>query len=267
MTPVAGRREHLRRQRDGLRAQTRVPDVHVLAAMGEPNLAADLDHDVPPADVADVRLPPSGRLPVAGARNAGAVVGLADHADILIFLDVDVIPDRCLVQRYVDGLARCERPTVLCGPVAYLPEGVTDPKEFADHPPHTSRPVPPPGEIVPMTDLDLFWSLSFAVDRETWRRSGGFDEGYDGYGGEDTDFAQQAAAAGVEFAWLGGAVGYHQYHPVSDPPVEHLDDILRNGRRFAERWGRWPMAGWLRAFEAQGLVRRVGAGWERTPSR
>src|SRR4051794_37007942 len=42
-------------------------------------------------------------------------------------------------------------------------------------------------------------------------------------------------------SWVGGASAYHQYHPVSDPPVEYLEDILRNGQTFAKRWdgGRW----------------------------
>jgi N-acetylglucosaminyl-diphospho-decaprenol L-rhamnosyltransferase len=48
--------------------------------------------------------------------------------------------------------------------------------------------------------------------------------------------------------------------------VEHLDDILRNGRLFHERWGEWPMAGWLEEFEQRGLVRRVNGHWEREPS-
>ena len=97
-----------------------------------------------------------------------------------------------------------------------------------------------------------------------WQRVGGFDETYTGYGGEDTDFGQRARAAGLDLQWVGGADAYHQHHPVSDPPVEHLDDILRNGRRFADRWGFWPMEGWLRAFAERGLVRREGDGWART---
>lgn len=56
---------------------------------------------------------------------------------------------------------------------------------------------------------------------------------------------------------------------MSDPPVEHLDDILRNGALFRRRWGRWPMTGWLEAFASAGLVshdpstdvwRKIGAG-------
>lgn len=261
VTAVAGRREHLERQRVGLRTGSLVPDLHVVAAMGEPDLAPAIADPLLPTAVTDVRMPPAG-LPVAAARNAGAVVAMSDHCDVLVFLDVDVIPDRLLVQRYVEALATVDRPTILCGPVAYLPDGVTDPAEFGRHPFHRARPVPADGEMIPLDELGLFWSLSFALHRDTWRSTHGFDEDYVGYGAEDTDFAHRAHEAGIELAWLGGAAGYHQYHPISDPPVEHLDDILVNGARFAARWGTWPMTGWLEAFEARGLVRRdTDGGW------
>ena len=50
---------------------------------------------------------------------------------------------------------------------------------------------------------------------------------------------------------------------MSSPPVEHLDDILRNGRVFRDRWGSWPMRGWLEAFERRGLVSRRGEDYVR----
>jgi N-acetylglucosaminyl-diphospho-decaprenol L-rhamnosyltransferase len=77
------------------------------------------------------------------------------------------------------------------------------------------------------------------------------------------DFGQRARAAGLDLHWVGGADAFHQHHPVSDPPVEHLDDILRNGAHFAARWGWWPMEGWLRAFAERGLIRPEGDGWTR----
>ncbi|MDO9396736.1 MAG: glycosyltransferase family 2 protein, partial [Herbiconiux sp.] len=76
--------------------------------------------------------------------------------------------------------------------------------------------------------------------------------------GEDTDFAFAAREAGVELAWVGSARAYHQHHPVQSPPVDHLDDIVRNATVFHERWGTWPMGGWLDAFEQRGLVHRDG---------
>src|SRR5690606_15385383 len=117
------------------------------------------------------------------------------------------------------------------------------------------------GEAVLRDEPDLFWSLSFAMTADTWRHVGGFHEAYTGYGGEDTDFGRTAAAAGVPMGWCGSARAYHQHHPVSDPPVEHLDDLLRNGALFHDRWGTWPMQGWFEAFERAGRVRRDGAGW------
>ncbi len=114
---------------------------------------------------------------------------------------------------------------------------------------------------------ELFWSLSFAATPTTWDRCGGFDEAYVGYGGEDTDFGQRARAAGVDLAWVGGADAFHQHHPVSRPPVEHVDDILRNGAVFRARWGWWPMVGWLKEMEGMGLVRRDGDAWVRAGAR
>ena len=108
-------------------------------------------------------------------------------------------------------------------------------------------------------DPDLFWSLSFAASAEAWRQVGGFCEDYVGYGGEDTDFAHLAWPRGLDHRWHGDARAYHQWHPVSSPPVEHLDDILRNAALFHDRWGEWPMLGWLHAFEdagARGAPRR-----------
>ena len=90
-----------------------------------------------------------------------------------------------------------------------------------------------------------------------------FDERYEGYGGEDTDFGFRLRDAGVPLVWVGGAHAYHQYHPTSVPPWQHLDDILRNGRHFAQRWGRWPMTGWLDAFERAGAIRCDGPDWVR----
>lgn len=117
-------------------------------------------------------------------------------------------------------------------------------------------------------NYDLFWSLSFAVRAETWQgiaeRFGGFDPGFSGYGGEDTDFARNLAAHGIELYWVGGAHAFHQHHPVSSPPWEHLDDILANTAYFRSKWGEDAMVGWLEQFAAAGAIERVDGTWRRT---
>lgn len=259
VTVAAGRHAHLIAQRAGLARSDVAPIRHVVVSMGDAALAGVLSG--PATEV--VWLPTARpRLPLAAARNLGAGTAIARGATLLVFLDVDVVPAPELLGHYA-AAAAVHPGALLSGPVVYLPAGVRDPARFADHPPHPARPVPPPGAVWPARDADLFWSLSFALTPATWTRIGGFDTRYVGYGGEDTDFAYRAREAGVELAWVGGATGYHQHHPVSNPPVEHLDDVLCNGRLFYRRWGHWPMSGWLTAFEAAGLVRREGGDWVR----
>ena len=59
--------------------------------------------------------------------------------------------------------------------------------------------------------------------------------------------------------WAGGAHAYHQWHPVSSPPWEHIEDIVANANRFHDKWGTFPMEGWLEAFEAEGAVEKQEA--------
>ncbi|MGK2883354.1 MAG: hypothetical protein ACSLE8_01015 [Rhodococcus sp. (in: high G+C Gram-positive bacteria)] len=35
---------------------------------------------------------------------------------------------------------------------------------------------------------------------------------------------------------------------------------MRNAALFHRRWNRWPMEGWLAAFEARGLIERFPSG-------
>jgi GT2 family glycosyltransferase len=209
-----------------------------------------------------------GRLPLAAGRNAGAERALEGGAQLLVFLDVDCIPGPNLFARYAEA-ARAAGRALLCGPVSYLPPSSDGGYELhrlhALGTPHRARPVPAEHELVYAGDHALFWSLSFAVTRATWRRIGGFCEAYAGYSGEDTDFGQLARRAGVDLCWVGGAWAYHQHHPSCSPPVDHLDDILRNATLFHSRWGWWPMASWLTEFARAGVIRydRRQDRWER----
>ncbi|WP_411074134.1 glycosyltransferase family 2 protein [Streptomyces sp. cmx-4-7] len=268
ITLVAGRHRHLRLQRDGLAAGTRQPDHYLVVTMADPDAGKALDGRRPAAETVDVPVGPGGRLPLATARNAGAARALADGADLLVFLDVDCVPGPGLLARYAETAADG---ALLCGTVAHLPPPPPEGYRLGElpglAPPHPGRPAPGDGEVLRGGDHRLFWSLSFALTAATWRDLGGFCEDYTGYGGEDTDFARTAAARGVGLWWIGGAPAHHQYHPVSRPPVEHLDDILRNGALFRDRWGTWPMEGWLRDFADLGLVvHEPGTDtWRRTP--
>ena len=260
ITTAHGRAQHLHRQLDGISRSARLPDTHVIVAIDDPAVSDVVAASGNTAHVVHYEGPP-GSLPVASARNIGALAALNEGAELLAFLDVDCIPGRNLLGRYYEaGVDLEHRDALLCGPVTYLPP----PRGSEGYPmalepminPHPARPAPPDGDVVSSGDYELFWSLSFALTAATWRRIGGFYDRYRGYGAEDTDFAQTARAAGVPMRWVGGAHAFHQFHSVSDPPVEHLHDIVRNARIFQERWGWWPMSNWLDAFEQRGLIVR-----------
>lgn len=255
VTVVHGRHDHLRRQQEGLRASVRAPDVRCVVAIDD-DPADLLDDDVEVIECART----SGGLPLARARNLGAERAIARGADLVIFLDVDCIPGAAMIDRYAAAHARVSRPALLAGPVTYLPPSERG-YPLAGLPeatnPHPARPNPATGALLEEPNYDLFWSLSFATTPSVWRRIGGFCEEYVGYGAEDTDFATQAARRDVALYWVGGAHAYHQHHPVSNPPVEHLGDIVANATTFHRRWRRWPMPGWLDEFERRGLITRT----------
>jgi GT2 family glycosyltransferase len=236
-----------------------VPEEYVVVAMGDPDVAEVLGDRRPPrATIIDLDAAPQG-LPLAAARNAGAQGAINAGAEVLVFLDVDCIASSGLVDRYravaqLDGSGAA----IFSGTVKYLPPappGGYNPTFCDRHgQPHPARPAPATEDVIRCEDPDLFWSLSFALTVEAWMLIGGFCEAYIGYGAEDTDFAATASRAGVGMWWVGGADSYHQHHPATDPPVEHLDAIIRNATIFHQRWRRWPMQGWLEQFRHAGLA-------------
>lgn len=279
LTIVAGRHEHLLNQRRGLAAQTTPPELHVVVSMGDDAIGPLLEANPLPATRTIVVDCPriEGHLPLARARNLAASTAEEAGAEVLVFLDVDCIPEPGLVEGYANAVvdpdtvaAKGPGPHLWCGTtgrlrkvaeVAYPVEDLAALRGLSERSP--GRPAPRPRVAVAEADVNRFWSLSFALTPADFRALGGFDEAYVGYGGEDTDLAQRLRAAGGRLWWLGGAEAHHQWHESHSPPLQHVADVVRNGRVFAERWGWWPMEGWLEQFAERGLVRRDDAGgWE-----
>ncbi len=195
----------------------------------------------------------TGTLALAAARNLAARHATSAH---LLFLDVDCIPmAQCLGRM---GAVLDEDDALLCADIRYL--GPDDARStwneevlLATGRRHPVRSFPATGTRRE-TNPGLFWSLAFAIRRSRFEELGGFDEAFVGYGAEDTDFGFRAEHAQTPLIFVGGAIACHQYHDSYDPPVQHLDDIVRNATIFHARWGWWPMQGWLDAFVAMGLV-------------
>ena len=240
LTLAGGRDAQLAHLAAGLEAGDEPPAELVVADLGGRSRIPGTDRF--PTRV--VNLDTSGGLPLAEARNAAAAT---TEADRLVFLDVDCVPARGMVAGYRAALDAFHG--IVMGGVSYGRPGELPPGGE----PHPARPLPPPG-VTPTDRYDLFWSLSFAITRQHWEQIGGFDPGYRGYGAEDTDFAFAARAAGVPLAWAGGAECFHLHHRQQIPPVDRLDAVVANARRFRERWGEWPFPGWLRQMADEGFV-------------
>ena len=244
LTLAGGRDAQLAHLAAGLDAGDQPPDELVVADLGGRSAIPRAE----PFEIRAVALDVTGGLPLAEARNTAAG---ATEADQLVFLDVDCVPEPGMVAGYAAALDAFDG--IVMGGVRYGRPGELPPGGE----PHPVRPLPPPG-VTPTDRYDLFWSLSFAIRRERWEQIGGFDPGYRGYGAEDTDFAFSARAAGVPLAWTGGAECFHLHHPQQIPPVDRLDAVVANARRFHGRWGEWPFPGWLRQMADEGHVL-----WER----
>lgn len=253
LTIVKNRPGHLARLIEGLRRCEAQPDELVIVDMGsEP----PVEVEATPFPLHIVRLDQPG-LPLAAARNAAAQ---AARGDMLLFLDVDCIAMQGLTVAMAQALA--EQDALICAEALYL--GPRDARGAWDEAalmqcakPHPVRPFPVAG-LREEHNAGLFWSLIFGIRRERFVELGGFDEAFTGYGAEDTDFGFRAREAGLPLLFLGGTGAFHQYHDVIDPPLQHLADIVRNARLFRQKWGIWPMEGWLAAFEKAELIARDG---------
>ncbi|WP_460702238.1 glycosyltransferase family 2 protein [Luteococcus sediminum] len=207
--------------------------------------------EFPPDGVRTQHLEAEG-LALAAGRNASARAARAQDEDVLVFLDVDCLAEPTTVATLA---ADCRPGRLVMASPCYLPPGwapPSDPSLVAI--PHPSREGLGTGAS---TDWHMFWSLGFAITAGDFWCVGGFDEDYRGYGGEDTDFAFRCRDAGMNF-FLSPARVLHQAHAVHRPPLHHFASIVTNARRFHQRWGRWPMVGWLDAFAARGLLRIDG---------
>lgn len=255
-TLAFGRAKHLANLVRGLALSTKLPGELVIALM-QPERYQLPDAPFP---IRQIVLGTQG-IPLAEARNRAAKEALGEN---LIFLDVDCIPHPNLVADYADRMDG--RSGVFMGEVGYLPSGTTDNGiDFSAFErvavKHSERAGPPTDPLALCRDYRCFWSLNFALSRADFAASGGFDESFVGYGGEDTDFGRTLASLDIPIWWVRGAKAYHQYHAHHMPPVHHLDSVLANTHRFIEKWGEPTMQHWLRAFELMGLAERRGEGW------
>ena len=244
VTIVKGRRKQLANLLDSIKSSTILPyDVQIVCM-------DDLDRiTIPKGLNGSIHvMKETHELPLAAARNRGIA---ATKTGNVIFVDVDCIVSPTLFATMLIGL---ESDTILAAYPLYLPI-VPDTGNYGDLKPqavtHSARERIPVGQ--PVQHLQ-FWSLIFAIQKQTFETIGGFDESFTGYGAEDTDFAMMFHRAGVKLIFVGDYV-LHQYHDKYNPPLNHFNSIIANATRYQQKWKALPMQRWLKAFEDMGLIK------------
>lgn len=253
VTLVRNRNELLRAFLTGIAHQTVPTEVVVVRAGGDED-PAEVVEAVPGlrARIEEIDAPDE-RIPYSAARNTGAAAATGAH---VAFLDADTIASPTLAASI--GAALDDHDALCTGEVRYLPPGETSGTDF-DVLCERARPHPH-REPVPRTGValggrhELVWGLCMAMRHSTFERAGGFDEGYGGYAGEDTDLARRIADLGVPVGLVADAVVLHQHHDSFDPPVQQLRATVANAQRYRDTWGTWPMQGWLTGFVELGLL-------------
>lgn len=253
ITIVRGRELHLYNQGLGLCQSSVVPFEWIIVGMDQEVGIESL----PSSESMKVRTDsvPSeqGCLPLAKARNRGAMLATQP---ILLFLDVDCIPSEHLLTTMHDATE--EEDALWMGSIGYLdadfPKDAWTTTDLHSHAhSHPALPQLNTGERRLSERYELFWSLCFSIRCDTFQHIGGFDTQFHGYGGEDTDFAFTAREKKIPFGHVGG-YAYHQHHAVCRPPIQHVADLVVNARRFHQKWGNWPMTGWLNELHNAGYV-------------
>lgn len=251
LTLTRNRTDHLQNLLKGLAQSSRLPDECMVVHMNEPtNELGDWPFDCQHSTYEDTDV----SLPLPGARNAAAQRATGDR---LIFLDVDCIPAKDMLAEYEKACD--QRPDAIAmGNVHYLPQKIssdwTENILRAESEPHPKRDISHLSSPTKEENYGLFWSLSFALTRDLFNQLGGFSDCYPSYGAEDTDFAWKARANGIDLIWVPQALAFHQFHTSVVPPWHNFKSIIYNAKVFYERWGEWPMGGWLQIFADEGYI-------------
>ena len=186
------------------------------------------------------------------ARNLGAS---AAEGDLLLFLDGDVVAHPSLVSEHVRFHLRWpERPVLgyVCAHTCLNAYKVSEVIAAAQTAEVDRLPLLPElrdsAYARVLDDLDmsaeswqLFFSNNVSMASSLFRKAGGFDEDFQGWGIEDNEFGYRLAAQGHRCVLNRRAIGFHigteggVLNPFLRPNEQRFAELARNMRRFLEK--------------------------------
>jgi glycosyltransferase involved in cell wall biosynthesis len=168
------------------------------------------------------------------ARNAGVA---ASRADLIVFIDDDVVAPQHWLDAILDGVGAAPQYEVFGGPIRARLEGGGPRSCGREEPPITTLDLGPSDR-----DATFVWSANMAIKRSALERVGPFDEAIHGRG-EEEDWEQRYKALGGAIRYLARAGVEHRRTP-SDSTVWALSRasyrLGRTARRHDRRKGSAP---------------------------
>jgi glycosyltransferase involved in cell wall biosynthesis len=197
-------------------------------------------------------------LPIAKARNRGLQEA---KSNLLAYVDVDAIVDTHFIGTFTNAW---QPGSVLFTKVSFVPESQwISPHDTLCHIKSQELPEEDNNEIpsrqkendgCALTD-DSTRSTVFFISKIDFKRTGGFDEGYKGFGLNNEDFFTNCRSLGFAL----NQVDLHTFAPERPNyrcPINHLLDFVRNAERYHAKWGVNPCSGVLRAFADAGYINK-----------
>src|SRR5215213_614115 len=245
VVPTRGRAAYLEVTLDSLRRQ-RTRTAHELLVVDDG--VTDATPEV--AERFGARLVRHGeRRSLNAARNSGI---RAAAADLIAFVDDDVLVPSGWVDAVVEGAARYPDAQAFGGPIRARFEGRVPRGCGREDPPITTLDLGPSD-----VETEMVWGANFAVRRSAVERVGDFDETLDRGHGDEEEWLMRLRAAGGRIVYLAEAGLDHR---------RSADDSgLRSLARAAYHRGRGARSSDLRRGDAPGLARELrvlaGCGW------
>ena len=245
VVPTRGRAAYLEVTLDSLSSQ-RTGTPHELLVVDDG--ATDATPEV--AERLGVRLISHGeRRSLNAARNTGLREA---GADLIAFVDDDVLVPPGWLDALVEGAARHPEAEAFGGPIRARFEGHAPRSCGREDPPITTLDLGPSDVEAPMV-----WGANFAVRRSAVERIGDFDETLDRGHGDEEEWLQRLQAAGGRIVYLADA-GLDHRRSASDSGLGSL-------ARAAYHRGRGARSSDLRRGDAPALARELrvlaGCGW------
>ena len=100
---------------------------------------------------------------------------------------------------------------------------------------------------------DSICSTVFFINKTDFEKTGGFDEGYSGFGINDEDFFTNCRTLGFAIKEI-PQITFLPERPNYQCPVNHLLDFVKNAERYYSKWGKYPRPDVLDAYAEAGYI-------------